>query len=187
LHPAPDFGPHAAAALTGTAVPQARQALEVLSRAHLVQPAAPGRYAMHDLLRSYARELLRAADAGDEQDAALARLFGYYLHAAATAIDTVAPGERHHRLRASQPDVPIPPLADPAVARHWLDHERAALVATAEHTAVQGWPGHAARLAILSSYLENGGHLREADAIFGHALDAARRAGDRGQHDSACS
>ena len=37
LHPGPDLGAHAAAALTGSTVPDARRALEVLARAHLVQ------------------------------------------------------------------------------------------------------------------------------------------------------
>jgi predicted ATPase len=62
LHPGPDFEPYAVAALTGTTVPQACQALDALARAHLIQPAAPGRYGMHDLLRGYARELSATAD-----------------------------------------------------------------------------------------------------------------------------
>ena len=37
LHPGPDLDAHAAAALTGSTVPDARRALEVLARAHLVQ------------------------------------------------------------------------------------------------------------------------------------------------------
>ena len=39
LHPGPDLDAHAAAALTGSTVPDARRALEVLARAHLVQRA----------------------------------------------------------------------------------------------------------------------------------------------------
>ena len=35
----------------------AGQLLDQLARAHLIQPAGPGRYGMHDLLRGYAREL----------------------------------------------------------------------------------------------------------------------------------
>jgi hypothetical protein len=49
-----------------------------------------GRYGMHDLLRAYARDLVSVSDTGDEQHAALARLFDYYLHTAATAMDAVS-------------------------------------------------------------------------------------------------
>ena len=44
--------------------------LDALARAHLIQPAGPGRYGMHDLLRAYAREL---AAADDERGAATRR------------------------------------------------------------------------------------------------------------------
>jgi len=180
LHPGPDLEPYAAVALTSTTVPQGRRALDVLARAHLIQPAAPGRYAMHDLLRGYARELSATVDGGQEQHAALTRLFDYYLHTAATAMDTLYPAERHRRPRTLRPDTPVPPLADSAAAREWLDGERPALVAAARHTAACGWPGHTTRLApTLSSYLRNGGYISEARTIFSHALGAARRAGDR--------
>jgi DNA-binding SARP family transcriptional activator len=189
LHPGPDLEPYAAAALTGTAVQQARRALDRLAGAHLIAPAAPGRHGMHDLLRGYAGELSAALDiGGEDQHAALTRLFDYYLHSAATAMDTLVPAERHRRPRVPRPATPIPSLADPAAARDWLDGERAALVAAAAHTAAHGWPGHATRLAaILGHYLLSGGHLPEADIIFGHALDAARRTGDRAAEASALS
>jgi tetratricopeptide (TPR) repeat protein len=178
LHPGPDLEPYAAAALASTTVPQARSALDALTRAHLIQPAAPGRYGMHDLLRGYARELT-ALDTAEEQHAALTRLFDYYLHTAATAMDTLLPAEHHRRPRIPRPATPILPLADPATAREWLDGERATLVAAAAHTAAHGWPGHVTRLAAtLSSYLRNGGHFQEVLTVFGHALDAARRTGD---------
>jgi tetratricopeptide (TPR) repeat protein/transcriptional regulator with XRE-family HTH domain len=177
LHPGPHFDPYAAAALTGTPVVQARRALDTLSRAHLVSPACPGRYGMHDLLRGYASEL---AAAEDGRHAALTRLFDYYLHTAAAAMDTLFPAESHRRPRIPAPATPVPALADPAAARQWLDGERATLAAVAAHTAAHGWPGHATRLAAtVSTYLRNGGHIPEALTIFGHALSAARRTGDR--------
>jgi DNA-binding SARP family transcriptional activator/Tfp pilus assembly protein PilF len=180
LHPGPGFEPYAAAALTGTAVPQARRALDVLAGAHLIQLAAPGRYGMHDLLRGYARELSATADGGQERHAALTRLFDHYLHIAAAAMDALFPAERHRRPRIPRPATPVPPLADPATAREWLDAERAALVAVAGHTAAHSWPGHATQLAAtLSRYLRNGSHIPEAVTVFSHALDAARRIGDR--------
>jgi DNA-binding SARP family transcriptional activator/tetratricopeptide (TPR) repeat protein len=179
LHPGPSLEPYAAATLTGATLPQARRALDMLARAHLAQPVSPGRYLMHDLLRSYARELSGAQDSCQEQHAALSRLFDYYLDTAAAAMDILVPAERHHRPRRPQPATPFPALADPAAAREWLDGERAALVAAAVHAAACDWPGHATQLAgILAHYLLSGGHLPEARAIFGHALDAARRTGD---------
>jgi DNA-binding SARP family transcriptional activator len=180
LHPGPDLEPYAAAALTGTTVPQARQMLEVLARAHLISPAAPGRYAMHDLLRAYARELSATVDGAREQQAALTRLFDHYLHTAAAAMDILFPAERHRRPRIPRPATPVPPLPDPAAARQWLDRERAVLVAASGHAAAHGWPGHATRLTpTVYRYLLNGGHLPEALTVFGHALSAARRTGDR--------
>jgi tetratricopeptide (TPR) repeat protein/DNA-binding SARP family transcriptional activator len=180
LHPGPDFEPYAAAALVSATVPQARRALDVLVRTHLIQPAAPGRYSMHDLLRGYARELTATLDTGNEQHTALTRLFDHYLHTAATAMDTLFPAERHRRPHIPRPATPVPPLTDPAAAREWLNRERVILVATAMHTAAHDWPGHATRLAAtLASYLHYGGHIPEAVTVFGHALGAARRTGDR--------
>jgi DNA-binding SARP family transcriptional activator len=179
LHPGPDIEPYAVAALTDATVPQARLALDVLARAHLIQPAAPGRYGMHDLLRGYARELSATLDTKKEQHAALTRLFDHHLHTAAAAMDTLYPAERHHRPRIPRPDTPVPSLPDPAAAREWLDDERATLVADAEHTAAHDWPGHATQLAAtLARYLRNGGHIPEALTVFSHALDAARRTDD---------
>jgi DNA-binding SARP family transcriptional activator len=180
LHPGPDVEPYAAAALTDTTVLQARRVVAALARAHLIQPAAPGRYGMHDLLRCYAFELSAALETEAEQHAALTRLFDHYLHTAAAAMDTLYPAEGHRRPHSPRPATPVPPLADPATAREWLDGERAALVAAARHTAAVGWPGHTKRLAAtLFSYLSNGGHFPEALTICRYALDAARRTCDR--------
>ncbi len=157
-----------------------RQALDGLTRAHLIQSAAPGRYSLHDLLRGYACELTVTVDAGKEQRAALTRLFDHYLYTAALAMDILFPAQHRRRPRIPRSATPVPSLADPAAARDWLDAERAALVAVAAHTAAHGWPGHATRLAAtLFSYLLSGGYFPEALSIFSHALDAARRTGDR--------
>jgi tetratricopeptide (TPR) repeat protein len=180
LHPGPDVEPYAAAALTDTSVPQARRALDVLARASLIQPAGPGRHGMHDLLRAYARELTAAPGTEAEQQAALTRLFDYYLHTAAAAMDTLVPAARHHRPRVPLPAAPVPPLTDPAAARDWLDGERVGLVAAARHAAVHGWPAHATRLAAtLAGYLLDSSRMPEALTVFSNALAAARRTGDR--------
>jgi DNA-binding SARP family transcriptional activator/tetratricopeptide (TPR) repeat protein len=175
LHPGPDLDAYAAAALTGTSLQQAHDALDTLARAHLISPARPGRYAMHDLLRAYATEITATQDART----ALTGLFDYYLGAAAGAMDLLVPAERDRRPRVAPPVTPLPQVAGPAGARAWLDTERAALVAVAGYTASRGWPGHATRLsAILRRYVETGGHYTDAVTIHTHARRAAREAGE---------
>jgi len=180
LHPGPSFDPYAVAALADLPLEQSRRALGRLARAHLIQPAAPGRHGLHDLLRLYARELADNTGGQDEQRAALTRLFDYFLHTAATAIDTLYPAERHRRPRIPPPASPAPPVADSAEARAWLDSERTTLVAVAVYAAKHGWPEHATRLAAtLFRYLEFGSHYPEAITVHTHACLAARQAGDR--------
>jgi tetratricopeptide (TPR) repeat protein/DNA-binding XRE family transcriptional regulator len=180
LHPGADLDPYAAAVLTSTTLEQAHRLLDVLARAHLIQPAGPGRYGMHDLLRAYARDLAAAQDGEGERRAALTRLFDHYLHTAAAAMNTLFPAEHHHRPRIPPPATPALPVTDPAVAREWLDNERATLVAVTAHTADHGWPGHATRLAAtMFRYLDAGGHYPEAITIHTCARHAARHVGDR--------
>jgi DNA-binding SARP family transcriptional activator/tetratricopeptide (TPR) repeat protein len=178
LHPGPDFGIAAVGALTSVSFEQAGDVLESLARAHLVQPAGAGHYGMHDLLRGYARELAAADDAGDERPA-LTRLFGYYLDTAAAAMDALFPAERHRRPRLVHPAAAVPPVADPAEARTWLETERGRLADITAYAAVEGWPAHAVQLAAtLSRYLDAGGHYSEAVTVHRHARDAAHRMDD---------
>ena len=179
LHPGADLEPYGVAALTGGTPGSAGEVLELLARAHLIHPAGPGRYAMHDLLRDYARELTAAKDGQDGQRAALTRLFDYCLHAAAVAMDALYPAEVHRRPRIPPSATPAPPMTDPATARAWLDAERANLAAVAVHTAAHGWPGHTTRLATtLFRYLETCAYYQEAATICTCARAAARESGE---------
>src|SRR5216683_2746621 len=179
LHPGPDLGRYAIAALTGATLEQAERMLGVLAQAHLIQPAGPGRHGMHDLLRTYARELTGTQDTYNVRYAALTRLFDHYLHAAAAAMDALFPAERHLRPRIPASPVQVPPVTDPGAARAWLDGERATLVAVAAYASEHCWPGHATRIAaVLSRYLDTGGHFPEAISIHTHACRAARENGD---------
>jgi tetratricopeptide (TPR) repeat protein len=179
LHPGPDFGPHAIAALTGATLADSRGVLDQLARKQLIQQPRSGRYAMHDLLRAYARELAAAHDDQDERHAALTRLLDYYLHSAAAAMDTLHPAERHYRPRIPPTRTPAPPVTEPTAARAWLDAERVNLVAVTAHAAGHGWPAHATRLAsTLFRYLAVGCHSQEAIIVYVHARAAARQAGD---------
>ena len=179
LHPGADLERYAAAALSATTAGQAGQILAALDRACMIQPAGPARHGMHDLLRGYARELA-AADGAQAQRQALTGLFDYYLHAAATAMDTLFPAERHRRPRIPAPGSPVPDLTGETQARAWLDAERANLVAVSAHMAEHGWPGHAVRLAAtLYRYFQTWGHFADAVTMHMHACHAARDLGDR--------
>jgi DNA-binding SARP family transcriptional activator/tetratricopeptide (TPR) repeat protein len=179
LHPGADFGLYAAAALAGGTVEQAGEVLTVLARAHLIQPGSPGRWGMHDLLRSYARDLADSCDSEQQRRAALTRLFDHYVHTAAAAMDTLFPAERYRRPRVPAAGTPAPATGGKAEAQAWLDAERGCLVAAVTHTSDGDWPGHATRLAAtLFRYLDTGGHFAEAVVVHGHAVRAARRTAD---------
>jgi tetratricopeptide (TPR) repeat protein/transcriptional regulator with XRE-family HTH domain len=180
LHPAQDWDPYAAAALTATgSLTQARQLLGVLARAHLIQPAGAGRYQMHDLLRAYAARQATTHDTDQARQDALTRLFDYYLAASNAATGRLGPFQFTPRPAPPSVGTPVPQFQDRAAAVAWLDTERATLLAVAAHTASHGWPSHTTRLAAtLHGYLYE---EHEADGLTMHglALEAARRLGDR--------
>jgi DNA-binding SARP family transcriptional activator len=180
LHPGPDWEPYAVAALICAPFRQARGLLDRLASAHLVQPAGPGRLAMHDLLRAYAAELADRHDSKSQQRTALTRLLDHYLHTAATASRALLPLDQCDGPDIPAPASPVPPVAEPAAARAWLDAELPVLVRSAALAADGGWPGHAIRLsAVLSRYLEPPSHFRAGITIHDCACRAASRIGDR--------
>ncbi len=147
---------------------------------NLIHRTGPGRYGLHDLLRAYAAGLAAAGDAEGERRAALTRLFGYYQAAAAAAMDTLVPAERHLRPRVDGRALAAPPMASDAAARAWLDTERVVLVAVTTYATAHGWPAHATRLAgALYRYLETGGYYPDAITVHTAARSAAHRTGDR--------
>lgn len=183
LHPGVDVDPYATAALLGVDLSAARQVLDVLARAHLVQRSGQRRFSLHDLLRVYAAELAADHDSTDARRAALTRLFDHYLHTAVTAMNQLTPGDRHRR--PDLPDLPAPAAPAPelpgsAAALAWADAERENLVLSAAHAATHGLPAHAVRSAtILWRYLDIGGHYDDALTLHTHALGAARASGDQ--------
>ncbi|MFI2713948.1 tetratricopeptide repeat protein [Micromonospora sp. NPDC018662] len=175
-HPGDDFDAPAVAALTGIPTCEARTQLRHLHRDHLLHHAAPGRYALHDLVRAYATSRCTDEDPPSERRAALTRLFDYYVAGALAAVDVLYPAGSHRRVPSNGVTVAAP--ADPDTARRWLDTERPTLVAVAAHAAAHGWHSHPAYLsAALFQYL-HGGHPTDALAIHEHARHAAHRAGD---------
>jgi DNA-binding SARP family transcriptional activator len=108
----PDISLPAAAALLGTDLPTAEQALEALLEAHLLE-AAPsslgGRYRLPGLLGAYAAERARAQEPPDMLHDALARLLSWYWHSTLAAASVITPGI-----------VPVPACPPPDGIRPWI-------------------------------------------------------------------
>jgi len=144
--PGADLSTRAAAAIAAAGIPCARELLAELARAHLVEEHAPGRYAMHDLLRLYASE--RAGDeiGAAERDAAVARLCDFYLCATDAAARLLHPNMQRLPLpeRPERPERPGGGGEEAVVfeldadALGWLEAERPNLVATVTWAAGHG-------------------------------------------------
>ncbi len=117
LHPGPDIAVPAAMSLAGVDLPQTRQLLAELARAHLITEHAPGRYAFHDLLRAYAAERALAEDSEQTRQGAILRVLDHYQQSAAAAARILSGASLEPvSLSAQQTDV-TPEL--PATSRPW--------------------------------------------------------------------
>ncbi len=178
VHPARDLDGYSAAALLGTDPRTARARVDRLVRAHLVQRSAGGRFDMHDLVRTYARERTCAELPARRRDAAIARLVRYFTAAATMAMDVLHPTDAGGT-ECDRDDMALPPVETPADARTWLDTEWHNLLAVLAFTAGEGQAGPAGALAaVLRRRLDQGGRHDDALVVLGHALHASRLAGD---------
>jgi tetratricopeptide (TPR) repeat protein/transcriptional regulator with XRE-family HTH domain len=176
LHPGADMDAYAVAALAGTSVEDARRQLELLARAHLVQPTSASQHGMHDLLRAYAAELASDHDTDQARHAALRRLLDHYRHTVSVAMDLAYPYERERRPRVPPVDTLAPDLSDADQAIGWLDTELPNLLATARHSADHGSPEHLLDMsAIMHRHLRTRGRYGDAEALHLQALTTARR------------
>jgi len=181
VHPGPDIDGAAAAALLGTQAPP-RASLAALTAMHLLVEQSPGRYAFHDLLRAYARELTTREpalpDGGDQRRAAAARVLDHYLRLAVAA-------DRHLRPWQQSADVsgPALPLAAPGSypqAMAWFEAEIGTLHAVVRFAAEEGHPVHAWQLAwACAVFLRRTGRIGQRAEVHRIARDAAVRQQDR--------
>ncbi|HEY4021450.1 MAG TPA: BTAD domain-containing putative transcriptional regulator [Pseudonocardiaceae bacterium] len=179
LHPGPDFAPPVTAALTGMPVRNARLVLNELSYAHLVAEYEPGRYAQHDLLRTYAAELAAAEDA-ELVRAATLRMLDHYLHSAHAAMRALSPHRARPPLPAPHEGANVLEFADGVQAEAWLSAERTVLIMLIEMAARRGFDNQSWQLAnVMDRYLDRQGRWQDQLVIQNVALSAARRAGAR--------
>ncbi|WP_067820656.1 tetratricopeptide repeat protein [Actinomadura kijaniata] len=175
----PDFTAAALAALTGRDAAGARECLEDLRQAFLVQDVSPGRYRMHDLLRDFARERGLIQDADNDRLAAQRRLLAHYLAEARRARRALA---RHRRPTLDDADAGT--AADRAAqGRHaaleWFETERRNLVAAAHQAGRLGLHRTCWELAdALFDFQEFRRYTEDNIGIHLAGLRAARAEGD---------
>jgi tetratricopeptide (TPR) repeat protein len=129
----------ACAALAGTSVVAVRGDLDDLLEGHLLTKAGPGRYAMHDLVRLYARERAEAEEAPADRAAALRRVFAWYLYAAAEVAGATQPHVTRFAYPAAEPTQELPAVSTAAAAVAWADDELPNLTAMLDTVRQTGW------------------------------------------------
>ncbi|MEU7469470.1 BTAD domain-containing putative transcriptional regulator [Streptomyces sp. NPDC044984] len=180
LHPGPDITAPAAAGLAGLPLPQVRRILAGLTRSCLVEQPLPGRFALHDLLRGYATELVHAHDA-DERHHATLRVLDHYMFTAREANRLLKQDSLPELdLGSPRPGVTPEELTTVAQANRWFTAEHRVLNGLL-HTAVsQTLDRHITGLAwSLKEYLYRREFWPEAITALAPALEVARRRGDR--------
>lgn len=177
LHPGPDVTTPAAASAAGVSAGSARAALTELLAASLLQLSRPGRYAYHDLIRAYAREVAEVDESPDERSHAQRRILAHYLQTAAaatllldsnqsdTAVDTPTPGVNTESIRTRRESL------------DWFDAERD-VISAAVTGAPAGFESQVWQLAWNSiAYLDRSGRWHEKIVMLRAALAPARQAG----------
>jgi hypothetical protein len=131
LHPGVDIGLPAAAVLSDTPVREARELLDQLASAHLLNQPRADRYQFHDLLRVYAAERAELEHSEPECEASLRRLLDWYLRAVAEANNWVRPDLLTEDVvlpAPSGPEVSFSDYDDDRLVRRRAGHPRGARI-----------------------------------------------------------
>ncbi|MFD9479132.1 BTAD domain-containing putative transcriptional regulator [Streptomyces nojiriensis] len=178
LYPCAGTDVHSAAALLGTAVRDAEDALEFLLDVHLVQQPDIGLYTFHDLVRSFAQSLRGPATADDDA-AAVERLLGYYLTTSDAACEVLFPSRERRPTGIPPYQGERPSFRDTEQALSWFDREQAGLLAAVSLAERCGHDRYAACLSRnVGFHLHTHGQLDEFWSVGHLAVAAARRLDD---------
>ncbi|WP_323185151.1 BTAD domain-containing putative transcriptional regulator [Streptomyces sp. NBC_01214] len=178
LYPCAGTDVHSAAALLGTTVRDAEDALEFLLDVHLVQQPDIGLYTFHDLVRSFAQSLRGPATADDDA-AAVERLLGYYLTTSDAACEVLFPSRERRPTGIPPYRGERPALRDTEQALSWFDREQAGLLAAVSLAERCGHDRYAACLSRnVGFHLHTHGQLDEFWSVGHLAVAAARRLDD---------
>jgi DNA-binding SARP family transcriptional activator/tetratricopeptide (TPR) repeat protein len=179
LHPGPDFSPAAVSSLAAVPADQVRTLLAELADAHLIEQDGHGRYSFHDLLRTYAAELARAALHHEQHREATNRMLDHYLHTANAGAQLITPARTMVSLMQPRPGVDPEPFAEHEQALQWFYTERPVLLATVSYAAANGFDTHTWQLVwALAPFLDLQILWQDEIALHHAAIAAAERQGD---------
>jgi DNA-binding SARP family transcriptional activator len=179
LPPGPDITAPAVASLTALPLHKARPLLAELARTNLIVEHTPGRYAFHDLLRTYATDLAHHLDPDEQRHTATHRLLDHYLHTAYTADRLLNRVRTPIALTPPQSGVTPEHLTDYDQAVAWLTTERHVLLAAVDHAVATGFDIQTGQLSwILWTFHVRQGHWHDLVATSRAAMTAAQRLAD---------
>ncbi|HEV3290704.1 MAG TPA: tetratricopeptide repeat protein [Streptosporangiaceae bacterium] len=180
VHPGTSTDAYAAAALAGISLREAAGHLDALHGEGLLTETGHRRYGMHDLIRSYARDLA-ATDQASSRQQAQDRLLDYYQHTAALADKLLARQARTRPAPAPQAiPAAVPDLTGRTQALAWARAERATLLACLDQATAAGQHARVIALtAATASLLRLDGPWTSAITRHAAAIQAARHLGDR--------
>jgi tetratricopeptide (TPR) repeat protein len=180
LHPGPSLSAEAAASLAGLPLAAASGGLRELVSAHLIDEHAPGRFALHDLLREYAAECAESTGTQASRRAAIHRMLDHYLLTALAAGKLVDPQQAQVVPATSVRGVTLRRFADRRAAVSWFETEHLALLAAITQAADLRLDLHACQLAVsLTVVLDQSACWEDLAASSTTALAAAQEAGHR--------
>ncbi|WP_327255977.1 tetratricopeptide repeat protein [Streptomyces sp. NBC_01244] len=179
LLPGGSFDAYAAAALADVPLHGAREMLEDLVDAHLVQQPTAGRYRLHDLVHQHARGACAQQDSQADRERAMGRFLDYFVHAAAAAdaaMPVLSPGRPP---TAGRPPAALPRFADKNAACSWLVSEYETMIAVFETAVAVGADAHVCELPrFLRAYFARRCGTTHLNHLFERSLAAAERLGD---------
>jgi tetratricopeptide (TPR) repeat protein len=159
----------------------AESALERLAEVALLQEVSWGRYAPHDLVRDFARELACRTGEQARNAEAVERSLRWYLDRLAHCAAALRPGSWRAPERPLRPEGGTGAVfADTAAALAWGDAEAANLLVLAGSGA-HGRLGPARTLDLINAlfpYLHDRGRLRDLERLTRHAIALARTSGN---------
>jgi tetratricopeptide (TPR) repeat protein len=157
MHPGPEFGVDAGAALTGLDPAAAYRCLEMLAELHLVEPVGHKRYRLHDLLHAYANYRAERDDTSDQRQKTMGKVLAWYARVAQQADRTALPALSGAVPGEVAPGGPEVVFADRAEALAWLHREHANLVTAVRCAAAAGLDALTISLAVSCRFLTVGG------------------------------